>query len=271
MKKSVACAAVALLAACGVAPTPETGSRAATPLASATQLVVVTTAGWDSTTGELRRFTRSDIHSSWRQDGGAVPIVVGRTGLAWGIGFDHFAASGKSTTGPRKFEGDGRSPAGVFPLDTVFGFSPTDSMRWVRLPYAHVTSNSECVDDTASAHYNTVVDRSDVPRIDWKSSEHMRKVAQYQLGVIVGYNASPPVKARGSCIFFHIWKGPRSTTVGCTALDMNELARLVAWLDPRARPVVVQVPAAVYPLVRSEWALPGLDRGMLGESGSEAP
>ncbi len=250
--------ATAFVAACHVTPAP--APPAPSPLAAATQLVLVTTTGWDSTTGELRRFVRDDIHSSWRRDGAAVPIVVGRTGLAWGIGFDQFAIPGTPTAGPRKIEGDGRSPAGIFPLDTAFGFSPADSMRWVRLPYVQLTSTTECVDDTASVHYNTVINRDAVPRVDWQSAEHMRKVAQYRLGVIVGYNASPPVKARGSCIFFHIWAGPRSTTVGCTALDARELERLMAWLEPRARPTVVQVPAAVYPLVRGKWGLPALDR-----------
>lgn len=259
VRRTLLGAAAAVIAACAVATRPTTAPLASTALAGATQLVVVTTAGWDSTTGELRRFVRSDTGASWRQDGVVVPIVVGRTGLAWGIGFDQLSVAGANAAGPRKIEGDGRSPAGVFPLDTTFGFSPSDSMTWVRLPYVQLTPNSECVDDTASVHYNTVVDRSVVPRVDWKSSEHMRRVVQYRIGVIVGYNASPPVKARGSCIFFHIWAGPRSTTVGCTALDVKELERLLAWLDPRARPVVVQVPTAVYPLLQSEWALPALE------------
>ncbi len=258
VRRSLLASATALVAACHVTPGP--GPSAPPPLAGATQLVVVTTPGWDSTTGELRRFVRSDTHSSWSPDGGPVPIVVGRTGLAWGIGFDRFAVPGSPTAGPRKMEGDGRSPAGVFPLDTAFGFSPADSMRSVRLPYVQLTSTTECVDDTTSVHYNTVVNRDAVTRVDWQSAEHMRKVAQYRLGVIVGYNASPPVKARGSCIFFHIWAGPRSTTVGCTALDESELERLMLWLDPQARPVVVQVPAAVYPLVKAEWGLPTLNR-----------
>jgi len=249
--------ATVLIAACHMAP--GSAPPATPPLAGATQVVLVTTPGWDSTSGELRRFVRDDIHSSWRRDGATVPIVVGRTGLAWGIGFDQLGAAGAPTAGPRKIEGDGRSPAGIFPLDTAFGFSPPDSMRWVRLQYVRLTTATDCVDDTASVHYNTVVNRDAVPRVDWQSAEHMRKVAQYRLGVIVGYNALPPVKARGSCIFFHIWAGPRSTTVGCTALDATELERLVAWLDPRARPVVVQVPAAVYSLMQVEWGLPPLD------------
>lgn len=259
LSRALFTAAVAFLNACAVAPPPASAPPSATSLGNATQLLVVTTPGWDSTAGELQRFVRSDTRTPWRRDGAVVPIVVGRTGLAWGIGFDRLAVAGVRTVGPRKTEGDGRSPAGVFPLDTAFGFSPADSMRSVRLPYVQLTPSTECVDDTASVHYNTVVDRRTVPQVDWKSAEHMRQVAQYRIGVIIGYNATPPIKSRGSCIFFHIWAGPRSTTVGCTALDAKELERLMAWLDPRARPVVVQVPATVYPLVRNEWALPALE------------
>lgn len=236
-----------IAAACSGAPGSSPGGLSK-PQLDATQLVVVTTPGWDSTTGELQRFVRDDVHSPWFSVGDVVPIVVGRTGLAWGVGFDR--------EGPQKREGDGRSPAGVFPLDTAFGFAPADSMRWVRLPYFALTPSSDCVDDTSSAHYNTVVDRDNVSTVDWHSAEHMRQVAQYRMGIIIGYNAAPPVKARGSCIFFHIWAGPRSTTVGCTALEAAELRRLVAWLDPKARPVVVQVPAAVYPQIQRDWGLP---------------
>lgn len=260
MTSVVRCAFVAvvtaLVVACIAAPTPAVTPFANNALGNSTQLVVVTTPGWDSTAGVLRRFTRADVHSSWHADGVAVPIVVGRTGIAWGVGFDHLAGAGTPTAGPRKVEGDGRAPAGVFPLDTAFGFAAPDSMSWVKLPYIQLTPSTECVDDTASVHYNAVVDRSATATIDWKSSEHMRKVSQYQLGIIVGYNASPPVKGRGSCIFFHIWAGARSATVGCTALDVKKLEKLVAWLDPRARPVVVQLPAPVYARVRREWGLP---------------
>ena len=254
--------ATLFLAACHAAPAPAPLAPVAEPpaLADARQLLVVTTPGWDSTSGELRRYVRDGAQAPWRRQGAVVPIVVGRTGLAWGVGFDALAQTGALSAGPRKHEGDGRSPAGIFPLDTAFGFASADSMAWVRLPYVPLTPATECVDDTSSVHYNTVVDRGSVPRVDWQSAEHMRQVAQYQLGVIVGYNAAPPVPARGSCIFVHIWAGPRSTTVGCTALDASELARLMAWLDPRARPVIVQVPAHVYDIVRRDWGLPPLER-----------
>lgn len=228
-------------------------------LRDATQLVVVTTADWDSTTGELRRFVRDDVGASWRREGNVVPVVIGRAGLAWGAGFDELAAADLATAGPRKREGDGRSPAGLFPLGDAFGFAAADSMRWLRQPYLPLTATSECVDDTMSVHYNTVVDRNAVSPVDWSSAEQMRAIEVYRLGVIVDYNAAPPLRARGSCIFLHIWSGPGSTTSGCTALDEEELAGLMAWLDPQASPVIVQVPAAMYGRLRSDWGLPALD------------
>jgi L,D-peptidoglycan transpeptidase YkuD (ErfK/YbiS/YcfS/YnhG family) len=70
------------------------------------------------------------------------------------------------------------------------------------------------------------------------------------MGVIVGYNAAPPTKGRGSCIFLHIWAGPRSTTAGCTAMDASELDQLTRWLDRVRRPVLVQLPRAEYERLR---------------------
>lgn len=218
-------------------------------LSASQQLVVVTTPGWSSTTGTMQRFERVTPGSEWRRIDDPVPVVVGRTGIAWGVGFDD-----GSPTDPRKHEGDGKAPAGIFSLDTAFGFAPHPSR--VKLPYVQLLPTTDCVDDTASIHYNTVVDRSTVPKVDWNSAEHMRSVGQYETGVIVGYNARPPVKGRGSCIFLHIWAGPDSHTAGCTAFDQTKLNQVVEWLDPVKRPLLVQLTAADYGRLRRRWSLP---------------
>jgi D-alanyl-D-alanine dipeptidase len=234
------------------APAPAPATR--TLLGGATELVVVTTPGWDSTAGTLRRFSRDRASAAWRPAGAPVPVVVGRSGLGWAADAGAAASNGD----PRKREGDGRSPAGVFPLDTAFGYAPADSMQWVRLPYVPLDVGTECVDDTGSVHYNTVVDRAAVPAVDWSSSERMRSVREYRYGVIVGYNATPPVRGRGSCIFLHVWDGPGSHTSGCTAFDADRLTEVIAWLDPRRHPVMVQLPAAEYARLRAAWSLPAL-------------
>src|SRR5688572_3714876 len=70
-------------------------------LARATQVLVVTTAPWDTTGGTLRRCS-GDATGAWRAEGAPVPVVVGRTGLAWGVGV---APDGAGE--PAKREGDG--------------------------------------------------------------------------------------------------------------------------------------------------------------------
>ncbi len=244
---ALACSrATSVTATAPAPPPPPSGS-----LASARQLIVVITPGWNATTGTLRRFARDGAAGSWRSAGATVPVVVGRTGLAWG---DEALAA--SIAQPVKHEGDGKAPAGAFPLDTAFGFAPRAEASWLRMPYAALQPGSECVDDDVSAYYNTVVDRATVPRVDWKSAERMREIAQYRLGVIVGYNATPPRRGRGSCIFLHIWSGPASSTAGCTALDAGELESLMRWLDRSRSPALVQLPAAEYERLRARWQLP---------------
>jgi len=199
----------------------------------------------------MQRYERADASSAWRSVDRPEPVVVGRTGIAWGVGFD-----GVSTDGPHKREGDGKAPAGIFPLDTVFGFAPAASMSAVKLPYVQLLSSTDCVDDIASAHYNKVVDKGSVTQVDWSSAEHMRQVSQYEVGVIVGYNAPSPVKGRGSCIFLHIWAGPGSHTAGCTAFAEPKVREVITWLDPAKKPLLVQLTTGQYADLRMRWSLP---------------
>jgi zinc D-Ala-D-Ala dipeptidase len=225
-------------------------ARPVTPLDSSTQLVLVVTPAWDSTSGSLRRFERDTPAGAWRQVGDVEPIVVGRTGVAWDDRQVR-AAAGE----PVKREGDGRSPAGAFALDTAFGFNSRQTVPWVRLPYVRLRETTECVDDARSTHYNTIVDHDSVPRVDWTSSEKMREIDQYAYGVHVAYNA-PPTPLRGSCIFLHVWAGPRSVTAGCTAMEVEALKTLIGWIDPRRRPMLVQLPQSAMQRQRKEWSLP---------------
>ena len=50
-----------------------------------TQLLVATAPDWNSTTGELRMFERQR-GGKWVAQGGAIPVLFGKSGLAWGTG-----------------------------------------------------------------------------------------------------------------------------------------------------------------------------------------
>ena len=220
------------------------------PAPPARQLLVVTTPAWDSVSGTLRRYERRDARAPWRAVGAPVPIVVGQTGLAWGED-----GVGRRRD-PRKREGDGRAPAGRFTLGTAFGFAPPARMESLRLPYLQLADDTECVDDSASVHYNTVIGRGEAGRVDWSSAERMRTIDLYRLGVVVRYNADPVRRGRGSCIFLHIWRAAGSPTAGCTAMPARDLETVVEWLDPARQPMLVQLPAAEYARLRRSWKLP---------------
>ena len=225
--------------------------------AEADQLVLVTTADWDATGGELRRFERAG--DGWRQVGDAAPITVGRTGTAWGIGL-HAARS----DGPVKREGDGKAPAGVFAIGTAFGYAA--GVR-TGLPYRAMTANDWCIDVPASPMYNRIVDRSvaKAAGLD-QSTEPMRRDLhadgdqRYREGFVIEHNRDGAVANGGSCIFAHLWKAPGEATAGCTAMAPDAMAPLLAWLDARRHPVFVTLPRAQYEALKGAWRLPDIDR-----------
>lgn len=220
------------------------------PLATSKQMVVVVTDSWDAVEGVLQYYERPAFDKSWKAVSPKTSIVVGKTGLAWGVGL-HGVALGK---GPEKKEGDGKSPAGVFGLSAVFGSTPANSAKFLKMPYVFVDSTDVCVDDVNSKYYNRILSKRDVKQ-DWKSAENMLDDA-YKWGVVVEHNANPRKAGDGSCIFLHIWSGPSRGTAGCTALDEQKLLSLLRWLDPAARPVLVQLTKAEYQRLNKEWGLP---------------
>jgi D-alanyl-D-alanine dipeptidase len=220
---------------------------------TARQIVVVVTPDWNSVPGEARLFERSSKGSKWKPVYEHFPVVVGRNGL----GRDPVISDvdGSDSDAPVKHEGDGRAPAGTFPLTTTFGNTDVGS----RLPFTKLDEFTECVDDTDSTFYNRIVNRMQVGNFDWKSSEKMLAVGpQYDLGVFVAYNSYPAVRGNGSCIFLHIWKDANSGTSGCTAMERDNLERIVKWLDPAKNPFLVQMTQAEYNSHRKSLRLPKL-------------
>ena len=95
------------------------------------------------------------------------------------------------------------------------------------------------VDDVKSRYYNQIVDETTVPDKDWDSAEIMRREdGLYGMGVMIGHNPER-VAGGGSCIFLHVWKGPGQGTAGCTALEAENVRKIIAWLDPGMAPRLV--------------------------------
>ena len=114
-------------------------------------------------------------------------------------------------------------------------------------------ANWNCVDDPQSRHYNQILDARATP-IDWTSAEDMRPPHGFYEWVIDILHNPARTPAAGSCIFLHVWDGPASTTVGCTALEASRLVELLGVVSPSA--VFVLLPRDEYDALAPRWQLP---------------
>jgi len=217
--------------------------------ADSRQMVLSISPNWTTPSARVRLYERAGA-GPWKPVGEPSTASLGKTGLAWGRGLHP-----EDVVGTHKKEGDGKSPAGIFELRLATGYSK-GAPPGTRLSWREATPTLRCVDDPKSRYYNRLVDEAAVVK-DWSSAEDMRRPDDlYRLVVWVGHNDSPPMPDVGSCIFLHLRTEPSATTAGCTAFDGKVMERLLEFLDPAARPVLVQLPQGTYKTLAPEWGLP---------------
>jgi D-alanyl-D-alanine dipeptidase len=229
---------LAALAAChDRSPSPPSPPSPATSPSATKVLVTGIAADWTSTQITLRVWQKRGTQP-WQPLGDPWRAVIGRNGLA-------LAAD--------KREGDGKAPAGQFTLRAAYGYDAT-APSGTKLPY-HASDHLECVDDPASPHYNQIVDAT-ITKHDWTSSEEMRRPdALYTYVIEIAHNALRTPQA-GSCIFFHVWGGPDTTTSGCTAMPEDKLVELLRVVDRDASYILL--PRTEYARVAADHDLPPL-------------
>lgn len=224
------------------------------PLLGSAQVVVVTTADWDATEGQLQAYERTA--QGWQPHGSAFSVAVGRNGSAWGIGLVVTPPDG-----PQKQEGDGRSPAGVFAIGPAFGYAATLASA---LPYQPMQASSYCMDVPDSPYYNRIVDADVVGAEAVAGSTepmrldlHNKGDVRYRQGFVIAHNPQA-VPGRGSCIFAHLWRAPGEATAGCTAMQPDHMQALLGWLDPARQPRFVLMPRSEYHRLQGPLQLPVL-------------
>jgi L,D-peptidoglycan transpeptidase YkuD (ErfK/YbiS/YcfS/YnhG family) len=231
----------------------------------AQQALVVTTDRWDSVIGQLKRMEL--VGTKWMQVGQPIEIVVGEGGMGWGLGL-HPLGVGE----PRKTEGDGRAPAGVFALSSAFGRGAPPMKT--AMPWLSTTPELACVDDPKSSRYNRLIQEDPADEVaadggpppaalrDYKTAERMlRDDGLYDVGVLVDHNAlgdaaRAPIAGRGSCVFLHVWRKKGRGSAGCTAMARWDIEKVLEWLDPAKKPVLVQLPRDEMIKRRLPWGLP---------------
>jgi len=219
------------------------------------QLVVSIGADWNAARGQLQCFERAPL-GKWRVSSTPLPVLFGRHGLAWGRG-----VRGLDEPGPRKSEGDGRAPAGVFVLGRVFGHTPA-APAGAGVDYLQITDRDAWIDDPANPNYNRHVRiPAGQPLPAWFKSQRMRVGdPAHRWLVEVRHNADPPEPGLGSAIFLHIRRGPNRTSSGCTTMAPDAIEWMIGWLRPESKPHYVLLPRAEYLARWQSWGLPGPDQ-----------
>ena len=127
-----------------------------------------------------------------------------------------------------KREGDGASPAGVWPIRRVLYRPDRGSAPQTALQVAAMAPDDGWCDAPADPAYNRPV-KLPYPA----SAEAMwRDDHLYDLVVVLGHNDDPPAPGMGSAIFLHLAKPGYAPTHGCVAVARSDLEALLR----RARP-----------------------------------
>jgi L,D-peptidoglycan transpeptidase YkuD (ErfK/YbiS/YcfS/YnhG family) len=144
--------------------------------------------------------------------GRAAPCALGRSGVV--------AAA-------EKREGDGATPAGVWPLRRLFWRPDRRAPPVSRLPARPLSPTDGWCDDPAHGDYNRLV----VLPHPASAERLWREDGVYDLLVTLGHNDDRVVAGAGSAIFLHLARPDFSPTEGCVALaadDMDRLLRIAA-------------------------------------------
>ena len=201
--------------------------------------------------GQLQLFSRGP-DGTWVAATPRIAVLFGKNGSAWGRGVE-----GQNESGLHKTERDGRAPAGVFRIGTIYTYDsqlPPGS----DYPFHQVTKADAWIDDVTSPDYNrfvTIPDPANPPA--WFAKQKMRhNDFAYRWLVEIRHNSDPPVPGAGSAIFFHIRRGVSRPTAGCTTMAESDLVRLIRWLRPSQYPCYVLLPLSEYHAKWGSWHLP---------------
>jgi L,D-peptidoglycan transpeptidase YkuD (ErfK/YbiS/YcfS/YnhG family) len=123
-----------------------------------------------------------------------------------------------------KREGDGCTPAGLWPLRRVL-WRPDRALKpRTALPISPIRQTDGWCDDPADSQYNRLVAlpfRARAERL-WRD-DHV-----YDVVVVLGHNDDPVMAGNGSAIFLHLAQPGYSPTEGCVAINSVDMLSLLA-------------------------------------------
>jgi L,D-peptidoglycan transpeptidase YkuD (ErfK/YbiS/YcfS/YnhG family) len=164
-------------------------------------------------------------------------IVVRResriTVADWGAG-PRRCAVGRAGIAEKIREGDGVTPAGVWPFRNVLYRADRVARPKSVLPTAPIEPDQAWCDVPDDPNYNRLV------RLPYASLDERlwREDGLYDLIAVIGFNDAPVIPGKGSAIFVHLARSDYGETQGCVALSLDDLTDALAQLRAEDRLIV---------------------------------
>ena len=215
------------------------------------QIVISIAPDWNSSRGRLQLFEKRDL--KWAPASPPWDVLYGRNGLAWGIGVH---ATPTKANHPLKCESDKRSPVGIFKIGKIFTYDNT-LPKGADFPFHTMSHADAWIDDPSLLNYNrhVRVDPQNPPA--WFEKQRMRlNDPPHRWLIEIQHNAAKPIPGAGSAIFFHIQRGPKIPTAGCTVMSEPRIRDLITWLRADAAPHYILLPRSEYLSHWKSWGLP---------------
>ncbi len=139
-------------------------------------------------------------------------------------------ALGRAGIVPDKREGDGGTPAGIWPMREALFRADRLGEIVTPLPTRELAPEDGWCDAPADPAYNRMV------RLPYRAHCEQLWLVDHVYDVVVplGYNDDPVVPGRGSAIFLHVARPDFAPTAGCVALALGDLLRVLRAAEPGA-------------------------------------
>ncbi len=131
-----------------------------------------------------------------------------------------------------KYEGDGKTPAGVYSMGECFGVSSAPCT--VPRGYTVVTSDDYWDSNSTSSTYNQHV-KGWQKNSAWHASGQYEKLINYKTSyayaAMINYNVNPAVPYKGSAIFLHCTVPSDTSSSGCIAIPNSYMKKALALME----------------------------------------
>ena len=141
---------------------------------------------------------------------------------------------GKKGITSKKFEGDKKTPRGIFSLGPVFFRKDRIDDPITKLRKIEIRKNMGWCDDIKSKKYNKLIKINN----KIKHEKLFRKQNIYDLLIPINYNTSNQKRNKGSAIFLHLTNNYKKT-LGCVALKKKDMFILLKIINKNTKIEIV--------------------------------